>query len=103
MRELPRRGILASFTHRVTLHKIVRMILTDSDVAEFQVAYQKVYNETITSAEARVLALHLLRLYRLLMRSAPSHVISHLAKGPESGNVDHESAATSTRTSQPSP
>ena len=56
------------------------MKLTDNDVAEFCRVYKNSYGEDLALDEARIWAVRLVRLYRLLLQSGPNHPTTALAK-----------------------
>lgn len=83
------------------------MTLTDADVARFRDIYKKAYGEEMPIGEARVWAIQLVRLYRILLRPTPSDVArrERLAKSSEPaivktptpplvGRADHPPPAT---------
>ncbi len=61
------------------------MKLTDDDVARFRDVYQKAYGEEMPIEEARMWAIRLVRLYRILLRPTPREVAERerLAKSSE--------------------
>ena len=50
------------------------MKLTDEDVAEFRRVYQEAYGEEMPLEEARMWAIRLVRLYRILLSPTPSEM-----------------------------
>jgi len=56
------------------------MKLTDEDVAEFRRVYQEAYGEEMPLEEARMWAIRLVRLYRILLAPTPSETTARLAK-----------------------
>jgi hypothetical protein len=56
------------------------MKLTDEDVAEFRRIYQEAYGEEMPLEEARMWAIRLVRLYRILLAPTPSETAARLAK-----------------------
>ena len=59
------------------------MKLTDEDVAEFCRVYQEAYGEEMPLQEARMWAVRLVRLYRILLSPTPSESTEQLAKSVE--------------------
>jgi hypothetical protein len=73
------------------------MKLTDADVAEFCRVYKEAYGEEMPPDEARMWAIRLVRLYRLLFTPTPAEMADRLAKSggratltsPEAVPVEH--------------
>jgi hypothetical protein len=61
------------------------MKLTDADVARFCAVYKRAYGEEMPIEEARMWAIRLVRLYRILLRPTPREVAERerLAKSSE--------------------
>lgn len=59
------------------------MKLTDEDVAEFRRVYNEAYGEEMPIDEARMWAIRLGRLYRILLAPTPSEIAGELAKSVE--------------------
>jgi len=59
------------------------MKLTDADVAEFRQVYKDAYGEEMPIEEARMWAIRLVRLYRILLSAVPTERAEQLAKSQE--------------------
>jgi hypothetical protein len=59
------------------------MKLTDEDVAEFRSVYKEAYGADMPIDEARMWAIRLIRLYRILFSPTPTETAERLAKSPE--------------------
>jgi hypothetical protein len=59
------------------------MKLTDEEVAEFRRVYKEAYGEEMPIEEARMWAIRLVRLYRILLSPTPSEMSARLAKSGE--------------------
>ena len=59
------------------------MKLTDDDVAAFRRVYQEAYGEEMPLEEARMWAIRLVRLYRILLSPTPNEMAARLAKSGE--------------------
>jgi hypothetical protein len=64
------------------------MKLTDEDVAEFCRVYKEAYGEEMPVEEARMWAVRLVRLYRILLAPTPSETAARLAKSPERATLE---------------
>jgi hypothetical protein len=64
------------------------MKLTDEDVAEFRRVYKEAYGEEMPVEEARMWAIRLVRLYRILLSSTPGEIASRLAKSGEGATLE---------------
>ena len=64
------------------------MKLTDADVGEFRSVYKTCYDEELPEADARMWAVRLARLYRLLLRPTPMEAAARLAKSDSRGTVE---------------
>jgi hypothetical protein len=56
------------------------MMLSDNDVAQFRRVYKEAYGEELPIGEARMWAIRLVRLYRILLGPTPSEAADGLAK-----------------------
>lgn len=63
------------------------MQLTDQDVAEFRRLYKNCYGDEMAIEEARMRAIRLMHLYRLLFRIRPEP-FEQLAKSGDGGTVE---------------
>jgi hypothetical protein len=64
------------------------MKLTDEDVAEFRRVYKEAYGEEMPLGEARMWAIRLIRLYRILLSPTPSEMADRLAKSGERATLE---------------
>jgi len=64
------------------------MKLTDEDVADFRRVYQAAYGEELPIDEARMWAIRLVRLYRILLLPTPGESDARLAKSPARATLD---------------
>jgi hypothetical protein len=66
------------------------MQLTDDDVARFRAVYKEAWGEEMPIEEARMWAIRLVRLYRILVRPTPREAgeRGRLAKSPERAIVE---------------
>jgi hypothetical protein len=69
------------------------MKLTDEDVAEFCRVYKEAYGEEMPPGEARMWAIRLARLYRILLTPTPSETAERLAKSRERATLITPAAA----------
>src|SRR6059036_309236 len=69
------------------------MKLTDEDVAEFRRVYKEAYGEEMPPEEARMWAIRLVRLYRILLLPTPSEIAGRLAKSDERATLEAPPAA----------
>jgi hypothetical protein len=80
------------------------MKLTDEDVAEFCRVYKEAYGEDMPLEEARMWAIRLVRLYRILLSPTPSEMAARLAKSGERATLEAPAAApVERRKSTPTP
>lgn len=64
------------------------MKLTDADVGEFRRVYEACYGDELPEGDARMWAVRLARLYRLLLRPTPTEVAAGLAKSNSRATVE---------------
>jgi hypothetical protein len=69
------------------------MKLTDDDVAEFRRVYKEAYGEEMPLEEARMWAIRLVRLYRILLTHTPSEAAARLAKSHERATLEAPATA----------
>jgi hypothetical protein len=70
------------------------MMLTDDDVAEFRRVYKEAYGEDMPLEEARMWAIRLVRLYRILLSPTPSEMAERLAKSREGATLKAPATAS---------
>ncbi len=72
------------------------MKLSDDDVTKFRRIYKNAYCEEMPGDDARMFALRLVRLYRILLRPTPAELADQLAKSRALVTLDLPAANTST-------
>jgi len=73
------------------------MKLTDDEVTRFRQIYKNAYSEDMPADEARMSALRLVRLYRVVLRPTPAELAERLAKSRTVVTLDLPVANKSTQ------
>lgn len=79
------------------------MQLTDEDVRQFCLAYSEAYGEDLPVDEARMWAVRLVRLYRILLSPTPSEMDELLAKSGKRATLEPPTPAASVERQHSSP
>lgn len=69
------------------------MKLTDDDVAEFRSVYREAYGEEMPLEEARMWAIRLVRLYRVVFSPTPRELATRLAKSEDRATLKRSAPA----------